>query len=301
MKDYYKTLGLDKNATEDEIKKAYRKLAKKWHPDKNRDNSKAEEKFKEIQEAYETLSDPKKKETYDFGGSNSGYDYSSFNGFDGFRSYTRTENSDGSTSYRNFDPNDFFSNLNSDIFGDLFGGGKKTKQGGENLKIRTKITFKEFVTGTNKKLKYKRKVDGKEQVNEIEVRIPAGTQNGSKLRANFQGNGKNGSFGNLIIEIETEGDSRFKVEGFDLYTKVNVPLTTALLGGILEVPAPSGIKKIKISECTQNGKIVKIANEGIYRTENGSLRGNVFVELNVEMPKKLSPKQKQIIKEFSEN
>ena len=301
MKDYYKILELNKNATEDEIKKAYRKLAKKWHPDKNRDNPKAEEKFKEIQEAYEILSDPKKKETYDFGGSNNGYDYSSFNGFDGFKSYTRTENSDGSTSYQNFDPNDFFSNLNSDIFGDLFGEKKKARKGGENLKVRTKITFKEFVTGTDKKLRYKRKVGGKEQVNEIEVRIPAGTQNGSKLLANFQGNGKNGSFGNLIIEIETEGDSRFKVEGFDLYTKVNVPLTTALLGGILEVPAPSGVKKIKISECTPNGKTVKIANEGIYKTESGSLRGSLFVELNIEMPKKLSTKQKQIIKEFSEN
>ena len=121
------------------------------------------------------------------------------------------------------------------------------------------------------------------------------------MLANFQGNGKNGSFGNLIIEIETEGDSRFKVEGFDLYTKVNVPLTTALLGGILEVPAPSGVKKIKISECTPNGKTVKIANEGIYKTESGSLRGSLFVELNIEMPKKLSTKQKQIIKEFSEN
>lgn len=121
------------------------------------------------------------------------------------------------------------------------------------------------------------------------------------MQANFQGNGKNGIFGNLIIEIETESDSRFKVEGFNLYIKVNLPLTTALLGGILEVPAPSGIKKIKISECTQNGKTVKIANEGIYRNESGSLRGNLFVELNVEMPKKLSAKQKQIIKEFSEN
>ena len=301
MKDYYKILGLNKNATEDEIKKAYRKLAKKWHPDKNRNNPKAEEKFKEIQEAYEILSDPKKKETYDFGGSNSGYDYSSFNGFDGFKSYTRTENSDGSTSYRNFDSNDFFSNLNNDIFGDLFGGGKRAKQGGENLKIRTKITFKEFITGTNKKLKYKRKVDGKEQVNEIEVRIPAGTQNGSKMQAKFQGNGKNGIFGNLIVEIETENDNRFKVEGFDLYTKVNLPLITALLGGILEVPTPSGVKKIKISECTQNGKTVKIVNEGIYKNESGSLRGNLFVELNIEMPKKLSPKQKQLIKEFSEN
>ena len=301
MKDYYKILGLNKNATEDEIKKAYRKFAKKWHPDKNRDNPKAEEKFKEIQEAYETLSDPKKKETYDFGGSDSGYDYSTFNGFEDFKSYTRTKNSDGSTSYQNFDPNDFFSNLNSDIFGDLFGSKKKSKQGGENLKIRTKITFKEFVTGTNKRLRYKRKVDGKEQVNEIEVWIPAGTQNGSKLQANFQGNGKNGSFGNLIIEIETESDARFKVEGFDLYTKVNLPLTTALLGGILEIPVPSGVKKIKISECTQNGKMVKIANEGIYKTQNGSLRGNLFVELNIEMPKKLSAKQKKIIKEFSEN
>ena len=301
MKDYYKILGLNKNATEDEIKKAYRKFAKKWHPDKNRDNPKAEEKFKEIQEAYETLSDPKKKETYDFGGSDSGYDYSTFNGVEDFKSYTRTKNSDGSTSYQNFDPNDFFSNLNSDIFGDLFGSKKKSKQGGENLKIRTKITFKEFVTGTNKRLRYKRKVDGKEQVNEIEVWIPAGTQNGSKLQANFQGNGKNGSFGNLIIEIETESDARFKVEGFDLYTKVNLPLTTALLGGILEIPVPSGVKKIKISECTQNGKMVKIANEGIYKTQNGSLRGNLFVELNIEMPKKLSAKQKKIIKEFSEN
>ena len=301
MKDFYKILGLNKDATENEIKKAYRKLAKKWHPDKNRDNPKAEEKFKEIQEAYETLSDPKKKETYDFGGSDSGYDYSTFNGFEGFKSYTGTKNSDGSTSYQNFDPNDFFSNLNSDIFGDLFGGKKKSREGGENLKIRTKITFKEFVTGTNKRLRYKRKVDGKEQVNEIEVRIPAGTQNGSKLLANLQGNGKNGSFGNLIIEIETETDSRFKVEGFDLYTKVNLPLTTALLGGLLEVPVPDGTKKIKISECTQNGKIVKIANEGIYRTENGSLRGNLFIELNVEIPKKLSAKQKQIIKKFSEN
>ena len=121
------------------------------------------------------------------------------------------------------------------------------------------------------------------------------------MQAPFQGNGKNGIFGNLIIEIETENDSRFKVEGFDLYTKVNLPLTTALLGGILEVPAPIRIKKIKISECTQNGKILKIANGGIYRTENGSLRGNLFVELNVEIPKKLSAKQKQIIKEFSEN
>ena len=292
MKDYYKILEINKTATEEEIKKAYRKLAMKYHPDKFANSSeeekkKAEEKFKEIQEAYETLSDKKKKEIYDYQNSDEYKNYNSFNGFKNF-----------SSSNSSFDPNDFFSNFQGeDIFNNFFNF-KGAPVIGEDLEMKIKIPFKSFVTGIIQEIKYTRTVDGKPQENKIKARIPAGLESGKKLKFKSGGNGINGNFGDLYLVIEVAQSKVFEVKGYNLYTKVEVPLVTALLGGNLEVNTVNDTKKIKISECSANGKKMKLKNEGIYKNQSGTLRGDLYIELIVKLPKKLSQKQKELIKEF---
>ena len=296
MKDYYKILEINKSATEEEIKKAYRKLAMKYHPDKFANSSeeekkKAEEKFKEIQEAYETLSNKKKKEIYDYQNSE---EYKKNNRDNEFKNFA----SNFSSSNSSFEPNDFFSNFQGeDIFNNFFNF-KGNPVFGEDLEMKIKIPFKNFVTGIIQEIKYTRTVDGKPQENKIKARIPAGLESGKKLKFKSGGNGINGNFGDLYLVIEVAQSKIFEVKGFDLYTKVEVPLVTALLGGSLEVNTVNDIKKIKISECSANGKKMKLKNEGIYKNQSGTLRGDLYIELIVKLPKKLSKKQKELIKEF---
>ena len=282
MKDYYKILEINKNATDEEIKKAYRKLAKKWHPDKNLNDPRAEEKFKEIQEAYDVLSDKKKKENYDnpYNFSNENV-FSEFDFFKNFKTSSKKQQSD----YDFFqDIENFFKEKNN-----------KTLKG-SNLKLKVKITFEEFIKGTFKEIKYKRKINGIENINKISVTFEPGTESGTEILYKSGGNAING---NLILVTEVEKNDFFKRKNSDLFTEIEIPFEIAILGGNIEIPTVFGNKKIKIPECTQNGKMFKISNEGLYKKINGKERGNLYITISIKIPQKITKKQKELIEKFS--
>ena len=285
MKDYYKILEINKNATVDEIKKAYRKLAKKWHPDKNMNNPKAEEKFKEIQEAYDILSDKTEREKYDNPYTSSKED--PFAGFDFFKNFSRkTENKKSDYS--------FFEEMES-----FFNEKNMRNEKGEDLKLKIKVTFQEFIKGTNKEIKYKRKIDGTEKINKISLTLDPGVKNGTELLYKTGGNGKNGNFGDLFLFIEVEEHNYFKSKESNLFATLEIPFDVAILGGKVEVPTVFGSKKIKIPECTQNGKVFKIKNEGVFKNKTGTEKGDLYIKISIKIPEKITEKQKELIKKFS--
>lgn len=285
MKDYYKILEINKNATDEEIKKAYRKLAKKWHPDKNLNDPRAEEKFKEIQEAYDVLSDKKKKENYDnpYNFSNENV-FSEFDFFKNFKTSSKKQQSD----YDFFqDIENFFKEKNN-----------KTLKG-SNLKLKVKITFEEFIKGTFKEIKYKRKINGIENINKISVTFEPGTESGMEILYKSGGNAINGNYGDLILVTEVEKNDFFKRKNSDLFTGIEIPFEIAILGGNIEIPTVFGNKKIKIPECTQNGKMFRISNEGLYKKINSKERGNLYITVSIKIPQKVTKKQKELIEKFS--
>ena len=285
MKDYYKILEINKNATDEEIKKAYRKLAKKWHPDKNLNNPIAEEKFKEIQEAYDILSDKKKREKYD-----NPYNFSNeniFSEFDFFRNFK-------SSSKKQQNDYDFFQNVES-----FFKEKNNKTLKGSNLKLKIKITFEEFIKGTFKEIKYKRKINGVENINKISVTFEPGTESGTEFLYKSGGNAINGNYGDLILITEVEKNDFFKRKNLDLYAGIEIPFEIAILGGNIEIPTVFGNKKIKIPECTQNGKMFRISNEGLYKKINSKERGNLYITVSIKIPQKVTKKQKELIEKFS--
>ena len=358
-RDYYEVLGVPKNASEQDIKKAYRSMAKKYHPDRNKDNPEAEAKFKEVQEANEILSDPQKRAAYDQYGhaafENGGTGAGGFGGqgFGGFGGGAG-----------GFDFEDL-----GDIFGSFFGG-RSRSQGprvhqGDDLRYNLTLTLEEVAFGTEKELKYKRdgqckichgsgaepghnmktcdkcngsghvrvqqrtlfgmtsgiqecdKCHGTGKIPEKEchtchgtglereiftkkVRFPSGVETGQRLVVREGGNaGANGGiFGDLYVYITVAKHDIFeRISEYDIRCEVPLKMTTAILGGEVEVPTLNGKKKIVIPEGTQNGKTFRLRNEGIKygRSEN---RGDEIVEIKVETPTNLTDKQKEILREF---
>ena len=364
-RDYYEVLGVPKNASEQDIKKAYRSMAKKYHPDRNKDNPEAEAKFKEVQEANEVLSDPQKRAAYDQYGhaafENGGAGAGGFGG-QGFGG----QGFGGAGGFDFEDLGDIFGS-----FGSFFGGrGQAQSQGpkvhrGDDLRYNLVLTLEEVAFGVEKELKYKRngqchtchgsgaepghgtktcdkcngsghikvqqrtlfgmasgiqecdKCHGTGKIPEKEchtchgtgleretftkkVRFPSGLQTGQKLIVRGCGNaGANGGiFGDLRVYITVAKHDIFdRISEYDIRCEVPLKMTTAILGGEVEVPTLNGKKKIVIPEGTQNGKIFRLKNEGIKysRSEN---RGDEIVEIKVETPTNLTDKQKEILREF---
>jgi DnaJ-class molecular chaperone len=309
-KDYYKVLGVDRKASADEIKKAFRKKARQYHPDIKPDDREAEKKFKEINEAYEVLSDEKKRRDYDTfgdaafrqggpgpgpggftGGPAGGFDFSDlFGGGGGSRNFTFRSGGGGSAG-----PEDL-----SDIFGNLFGGagggsfqGRNTSPSrrGENAEHSVEIDFAEAVRGTQIKLR----IDGKK----VNVKIPPGTADNTRLRLKGKGHpGLNGGpAGDLILTIKVRPDPVFSMSGKDLVCKVKVPLTTALLGGKIEVPTFDGKVMLTVKECAQNGQKMRLRGKGVKPASGAA--GDQIVELEIVMPKKLTPRARQLVEELA--
>ncbi len=298
-KDFYKVLGVDKKASSDEIKKAFRRQARQYHPDVRPDDKAAEKKFKEINEAYEVLSDEKKRQEYDTfgadfqqraggaggfsGGPAGGFDFSDLFGGGG-----RTSASGNPFGGQGGDP--------SDIFANLFGGGgcqgrpQRPSRGG-NAEHQVEIDFAEAVRGTELKLR----IDN-QQVN---VKIPAGTVDGARLRLKGKGHPgiNNGPAGDLILTIKVRPDRVFTMSGRDLLCTVEVPLTTALLGGKVEVPTFSGKAVLKIKEGAQNGQKMRLRGKGV-PAGKGAVAGDQIVELQIVLPKSLTPKARKLVKEL---
>lgn len=355
-RDFYEVLGVQRSATDDEIKKAYRKLAKKYHPDLNPDDSSAEQKFKEVSEAYEILSDKEKRSRYDqFGHAGVDPNFGAGGGAGGFGGFG------------GFDM--------GDIFGDIFGGGfggfggrssaRRGPQRGSDVNTEISISFEEAVFGCEKEINLYRietcpdcsgsgakpgtevttcsvcggrgqvtttqrtilgnmqtvttcsacggkgkvakepcsKCAGKGRVKKsrkIKVKIPAGIDNGQTISLSGQGNaGELGApSGDLYVSVYVKPSQMFERSGFDVSYKMDISFAEAALGANVEVPTLDGKVKYEIPEGTQPGTVFRFKGKGIpYLKRSG--RGDQYVMVNVVVPKKLSNKQKELLKEFA--
>ncbi len=300
-KDYYKTLGVGKQASQDEIKKAYRKLAVKYHPDKNKGDKSAEERFKEVSEAYEVLGNPEKRKQYDMLGANwKQYQNAGFN-----KSHSAGGGPGGAYSYGfQGDPSDFFGEASgfSDFFASFFGGGsRKSKSGfdqgfggfgfepaGADLEGELSISIQEAYNGTE------RIIDAGGE--KIKVKIKPSAYDGLKLR--IKGKGQKvpgGQAGDLFLRINVLPNNIYERKGNDLYMEIPLDLFTAFLGGKQEVISLSGHLMVNIPEGTQNGKQLRLKGKGMPVYGNPGKYGDLYVKLNVQLPAKLSPEQKELI------
>ena len=303
--DYYKTLGVDKNAPEDDIKKAYRKLAMKFHPDRNPGNKQAEEKFKKLSEAYAVLSDQEKRKQYDSFGS------------DAFRQRYSQEDI-----FKNFDLNDILKEFGfggggrtqtftfgrgsggsgGDPFADLFGGGqgysRQMPQKGQDYEYNISITLEESVFGAEKKLSLQKE----DRVEEINIKVPPGISNGKKLRLAGKGSpGYNrGLSGDLYLNITILPHPIFARDGVDIYVEKSVNYSQAALGTTIDVPTLEGTsKRIKIPAGTQNYTKIRMKGYGVPNLKDGG-KGDQYVKISVNVPKKLTDHQAQLIKKLAE-
>ena len=277
-RDYYEILGVDRSVSESDLKKAFKRLAIKYHPDKNPGNKEAEEKFKEAAEAYEVLSDQAKRQTYDqFGhqGVNSNF---------------------GQSGFQNVDINDIFNNIFGDeifgdIFGDIFGrAGTRRPPRGRNIQMAYELTLEEAVFGKNVEIRLPN------SNKKVSVNIPSGVDTGNKIRLSGEGEPSRygGENGDLFIVVQVSKHELLEREGNHLYCEVPIRVDQAILGSEIEIPTLTKKVLLKIPPETQTGKIFKLRDMGA-----GSLRGkttgDLFVRVVVETPSKLSPKQKKSI------
>jgi molecular chaperone DnaJ len=351
MRDFYEILGVERSADQDTIKKAYRKLAMQFHPDKNPGNKEAEEMFKEAASAYEVLGDPDKRARYDRFG------HSAFQQGGGGRGFADAE--------------DIFSSF-GDIFGDFFGMGaggsgrssrsRNQPRRGSDLRYLTEITLAEVIQGVERDIEFDTeetcescKGSGAErgsqpetcstcggqgqvrvsqgffqmattcptcqgqgtiiknpckqcrgsgrqkQHRKIKITIPPGVDTGTRLRVSGEGEGGylKGPSGDLYVEIRVRDDERFEREGEHLYTKFNVPYLQLLLGGELEIETVTGTAKMDVPRGTQVGETLKISGEGVPSLRTGR-RGDLYIQIGVEFPQKLSKKEEELLKELAE-
>ncbi len=305
MKDYYKILGVEKGASQDDIKKAFRKLAHEHHPDKNKGNAEAEKKFKEASEAYSTLSDAGKRANYDrFGAAGANMGGGGFNpgagGFGGGQGF-------GGFDFSQFQQGGFGGNFNGqhvefdlgDIFSDFFGGGSRRPRKGNNITIDLQVTFKEAIFGIEREIS-----TGKEK---FSIMIPPGMENGQGLRIAGRGeeghagqDGKQGPRGDLIVRVWVEESRTFRKEGFNLILDLPIKLTTALAGGSVDIETLEGKIEMKIPQGTSHGEILRVKGKGVPMTERGidGRRGDILIVTHVEMPRKLSKNAQKLVEDL---
>jgi len=317
-RDYYEVLGVKKTATAEEIKKAYRKLAMKHHPDRNPGNKQAEERFKEINEAYAVLSDKAKRQQYDqFGPSGFSQRFSQediFRGFDisdlfkdlGFSTndvFSRIFAGGGrgaKVRYGNLD--DLFGQRGGPAYdyGDMFSGGASQTDGpmagkGQDIHSELNLTFMEAALGGEKKVRFSKR--GK--VEEITVKIPPGIESGKKLR--LAGKGMDGAGGrppgDLYLKVNIAEHPLFKREGSDITVDKEIRISEALLGTTIEVPTLDGSKNIKVPPGTQSNSRIRLKGFGLPRLQGGG-KGDEYVRILLRYPKSLNEKQKKLAEDL---
>jgi curved DNA-binding protein len=291
QRDYYEVLGVKKGASIEELKKAYRKLAVKYHPDKNPGDKQAEDRFKEINEAYAVLSDPKKKEQFDqFGSNNFHQRYSQEDIFKGF-------NVDDLFKDQGFGTEDIFSRLfGGAMRGQRGGAGRGMAAKGEDYNMEILITFRDAYDGADKRIAYLR--DGTRE--ELSVKIPPGIENGAKLRvAGRGGSGRGGGpAGDIFLTVNVGADAIFQREGADIVLPLEVHFSEAALGGSIDVPTMEGTKRIKIPAGIQTGTKVRLKGLGFHHAGKKE-RGDLYVRIGVKVPEKLTPRQRELLEQLS--
>lgn len=293
-KDYYKVLGVAKNATDDEIKKAYRKLAVKYHPDKNQGDKEAEAKFKEVAEAYEVLKDPDKRKKYDEMGANWKY-YQQYGASGGGAS----QYGSGGSGFRfEGDLNDLFGDAGgfSDFFKSFFGGGGQRSTShamkGQDYRAEANITLEEAYHGTSRLIE----LNGQK----LRIRIKPGIQSGQLLRIKGKGapGFQGGPAGDLLINVQIDRHPLYKREENDLYKDVKVDLYTAVLGGKIDVETLKGKVKVNIPQGTGSGKLLRIKERGMPFYDEPSKFGHLYINIEVEMPQNLSTEETALFKKL---
>jgi DnaJ-class molecular chaperone len=305
FKDYYTTLGVAKTASEKEIKQAYRKLARKLHPDVNPGDKAAEARFKEINEANEVLSDPEKRKKYDDLGANwrmyeqqqrqpgggSPFTYGQPGGAGGYRTVTEDE------MHEIFGNEDPF----SDFFRTFFGGAggaapgarprSRGKQQGRDIEHEVELTLDEAFHGATRRMSIKEGGHARS----VDVRIPPGVKDGARVRAAGEGeSGANGgSAGDLYLRVRVRSHQLFERKGNDLHARVGVGVTTAVLGGEAQVPTITGAVRLKIPEGTQNGQVFRLKRHGMPVLGKPDERGDLYATLDVQLPRSLNPEQRE--------
>jgi curved DNA-binding protein len=299
-KDYYEILGVGRQASQDEIKKAYRKLALQYHPDRNPDNKTAEDKFKEANEAYQVLSDKEKRAHYD----RLGADYSRWQqtggrgGFD-WNQWTTSRPGGVRVEYSG-NPEDLFGEGRfSDFFQQIFGGlGGFGSQTSDRTAVQpayeqpVTVSLEEAFHGATRLMQ----LDGRR----LEVKIPAGARDGTKVRmAGIGPAGRNGKPSDIYLVIDVADDSRFARDGDDLTTEVDVDLYTAVLGGETRVPTLDGQVVLTVPAGTQPGQSIRLKGRGMPQLKDPKQRGDLFAKIRVRLPKNLTAEQRKLFEELA--
>jgi len=324
-KNYYDLLGVKRDASEREIKQAYRRLARKYHPDVNPGDNSAEAKFKEINEAYEIISDKEKRQKYDKYGDKWQY-ADQFEQAKQQQSQYRDFNPGGGASYQ-FTGGDF-GDLDG-IFAEILGGGRTRTshrraqpQRGQDLESPVEVTLEEAYQGTTRTISLQvpepcptcrgsgriqnlpcstcRGAGMTSSIKRLEVKIPPGVDSGSRVRIAGKGQpGYGGASGDLYLKISVKPHALFERRGDNLHVDVAVPLTVAVLGGEIQVPTPKGKLALKIPEETQNGRVFRLAEQGMPHLGRAT-RGDILARVNVTLPVKLSEKERELFRRLGE-
>ena len=316
--DYYELLGVAKNADATAIKKAYRKLAKKYHPDTNTGDPTAEQKFKEVTEAYSILSDPEKRKLYDQFG-HAAFDGSMpEGGAYGYGNAGGAQN--GGYQEFHFNGQDM-----GDIFGDIFGnmfhgqsgsfggqgfhsqsgfggfGGRSTQAKGSDLHSEVSVSFEEAAFGCDRVMRLS-DPSGNGVTQTLKVHVPAGIEDGKNIRLKGKGNpGFNGGpAGDLFLKVNVASKPGFERKGMDIYTTANIPFTTAVFGGEAKVTTLYGDVICKIPEGTQSGRKIRLKGKGIVSMKDSAVHGNQYVTVQIQVPQNLSPEAKEKLREFQQ-
>ncbi|MBI4789405.1 MAG: J domain-containing protein [Chloroflexi bacterium] len=310
-KDYYKILGVSKNASEKDIKQAYRKLARKLHPDVNPNNKPAQEQFKEINEAYDVLSDPERRKKYDTLGAN-WQQYEQYQRAGGQGPF-RWGGSAGGGQYRTVTPEEFEQMFGggfggedlgggvSDFFRTFFGGGfggagaraQTRPRRGQDIEQEVDISLQEAFAGTSRIVQK----DGRR----LEIKIPPGVKTGSKIRYAGEGlPGTNGaSAGDLYLRIQVEDNPKFERRGDDLHAEIPVALYTLILGGETAVPTLKGQLALRIPPETQAGKTFRLAGQGMPKLGQPNVFGDLYVKVRPELPDHLTDAERELFEKLA--
>src|SRR5256712_5635830 len=307
FRDYYETLGVSKPATEDEIRSAFRKLARKYHPDVAKDKKAAEEKFKQINEAYEVLSDPEKRKKYDQLGANwnqpGGFQPPpQWGGQPGGRSYQwggdggGVEFEFGGTGFSDFFEAFFGGGRGRSAFGG-FGGRQATAERGADVEADIMVTLEEALHGSTRTVSLRRA--GSNKVENYQVKIPRGVHEGQRIRLAGQGEAgtRGGKSGDLFLRVRLAKHPDFSVEGSDLIHEVKIDPWRAGLGSELLVPTLEGKVRLEVPPGTQGGQRFRLRERGL--PSASGTRGDLYVEVQINVPKKLSQRERDLWSELA--
>lgn len=298
-KDFYSILGVTRTASQDELKKAYRKLAMQWHPDKNPGDKKAEEKFKEISEAYDVLSDSKKREAYDQFGHSGAQGFGGAGGpFGG-----------GAGGFGGQGPGgDPFQDIFGDMFQDIFGGARggprphRRPSKGADLRYTLNVSFEDSALGCEKVISFMRQKGGKEESAKLSVNVPAGVKEGQRLKLTGEGDTAQGGGapGDLYVIINIQEHPLFKRNESDVTLDLPIVYTDAILGTSIEVPTLTGKAMIRIPPGTHSGQTFRLKGKGFPKL-GGFGSGDMLVRILVDTPHNISSRQKELVEELSKS